>query len=165
MDGTSAIIDKAMGNPLVTIGIVVGVVAVLVVIFMISSGKSSDTTSSASTEPAATAPSEPVQTNRVELARKDAPKNFFNSGMGFLQGKNKEGIESAYRDFMVANSGSGILRLNKNQIGQEIKRITEDRAANFLKEVAGQEEARWDTKAGPLTASIDEQKTLKQSTK
>ena len=78
--------------------------------------------------------------------------------MGFLQGKSAKGIEQAYKDFMITNSGSGILRLNKNQISEEIERITEDRAANFLEKVAGQEKAAYDPSKGPPTGSIDTRK-------
>ena len=107
-----------------------------------------------------------VQTNRVSFApvklNKEDSDRFFDRGMAFLRGKSNKQVEEEYRRFMISNSGSGVLRLNKNQISGEIQRITEDRGAKFLEQVAGYDIAKFDpTKGRTAGAMMDENKIQK----
>jgi len=103
----------------------------------------------------ATEAAQPVSATRLS---KDSADNFFSSGMGYLKNKDSAAIEEEYRKFMITNSGSGVLRLNPNQISREIKRITDDRAAQFLEEVGDKKPATYDASLGK-NGSMDERLT------
>ena len=107
------------------------------------------------TETEATDAAQSVSATRLS---KHSADNFFSSGMGYLKNKDSAAIEEEYRKFMITNSGSGVLRLNPNQISREIKRITDDRAAQFLEEVGDKKPATYDASLGK-NGSMDERLT------
>ena len=87
-------------------------------------------------------------------------EQFFNSGMGYLRNKDNKQIEEEYRKHIITSTSSGMLRLNKNQIGEEIQRITEDREAEMLKQIANYDIAKFDPKKG-RNGLLDERKIAK----
>ena len=107
------------------------------------------------TEAAATDAAQPVGATRLS---KHSADNFFSSGMGYLKNKDSAAIEEEYRKFMITHRGSGVLRLNPTQISREIKRITDDRAAQFLEEVGDKKPATYDASLGK-NGSMDERLT------
>ena len=145
----------------------VAIIAVLFVIAVImvktSGSDDEDETQTPATPPqpnGAAAATNGEGNSATNLAR--ASDNFFDSGMGHLQGKDKKGIEDAYKQFMITNSGSGVLRLNPNQISGEILRITEDRAASYLENTYGFKPKAYDTIKGGIAAGYDETLISKQ---
>jgi hypothetical protein len=153
------------------LAVLVAIVVVLFVIAMIMVKTSGSDDEDEATTPA-TPPSQPngaeaaegmqaaLRAGSTTLAR--VSDNFFDSGMGHLQGKDKKGIEDAYKQFMITNSGSGVLRLNPNQISGEILRITEDRAASYLENTYGFKPKAYDTIKGGIAAGYDETLISKQ---
>lgn len=151
------------------IGVAIIVVLFVIAVIMVKTGSDDeDETTTPATPPpqpngaaAATNGEASEGNSATNLAR--ASDNFFDSGMGHLQGKDKKGIEDAYKQFMITNSGSGVLRLNPNQISGEILRITEDRAASYLENTYGFKPKAYDTIKGGIAAGYDETLISKQS--